>query len=171
MALENHENAHSALTAAGFLAVGGAGALALRGTWPAAALCAFVAAVLLWLVGTWTWPRGADAYVRRISNVLLAWRRETEHPGGYLGSTSRAVKQLEAARPPQRAAAAHTDLIAAFVANEEAERAALAAELHGDGPAAVAAQARADDAYTALRAAYDAVVTALGDDLRWPPRE
>jgi hypothetical protein len=168
-ALAAHQSAREWLGAAGFLAVGGAVTLALGGVWVGAAACAAAAVVLLWLIGVWLPPRGADAYVRRVTGAMGDWRTETEHPGGHIGSKDRALHRLERARPPQRAAAEHERLVAAFTANEEAERALTAAELHDDRAAVGPARARADATYASLCEAYDALIAALGDDLRWPP--
>jgi hypothetical protein len=86
-------------------------------------------------------------------------------------ATARAAQQLAGIRPPRRAAGAHAALPAAFASYADAQRSAHLAIRTGDAAGARAATERASAAYAALRDAYDAVVAALGDDLRWPPAE
>jgi hypothetical protein len=74
-----------------------------------------------------------------------------------------ARRGLERARPPDRATAAHAELVDAFVGAAVADRALRAAWRHGDPAAARAAAERVTAAYAALERAWDAVVGALHD--------
>jgi hypothetical protein len=90
---------------------------------------------------------------------------------GIADAHDAAAKRLAGTRSPERAAAAHDDLVAAFTASVEASRRLYAALRTGDPERARATMEDVSAAHAGLEAAYDAVVEALGDDLRWAPRD
>jgi hypothetical protein len=133
------ERTRMTLVVLGWVTVGAAAPLLMRGLWPAAIACLLAGGAVLWRAGQLLTPRGADAYLRRVADALTMRVVETEAAYDEPRRRAAALRaRCRRLRPPPGMEGLHERLLAL------SDDAADAADLPGHAARAAGAFAELD---------------------------